>query len=102
MSVVLLSAEAVSHRILPASLIGRRVVSNLGFVEFRIPRFAFIKKDHDEGGDWRGKSADGRRWRHIGIPLGGFASYQGVPQKAADYFDRILDTMCCGDCETCK
>ena len=51
----------------------------------------------DLGGvEWRGVSADGRRWRHIRIPLAGFAAYAGAPPKAALYFDRILDTMCCG------
>jgi hypothetical protein len=52
--------------------------------------------------DWRGAAEDGRRWRHIAIPLGGFAAYQGVPIKAADYFDKILDTMCCGQCPYCQ
>lgn len=55
----------------------------------------------EDGTDWRGTSADGRRWHHISIPFG-FAAYEGVPQKAADYFDRILDTMCCGKCPYCE
>jgi hypothetical protein len=44
---------------------------------------------------------DGRRWRHIAIPFG-FAEYEGVPEDAAKYFDKILDTMCCGKCTSCK
>jgi hypothetical protein len=55
----------------------------------------------EDGTDWIGVEADGRKWRHIAIPLG-FATYQGVPPKAADYFDRILNTMCCGKCPACK
>jgi hypothetical protein len=54
-----------------------------------------------DGTDWSGMSTDGRRWRHISIPFG-FASYEGAPQKAADYFDKILDTMCCGRCPYCE
>jgi hypothetical protein len=133
---------------------GRRIVSDLGIVEFRIPRSVSLTKVQDidyveyyarygakseklwlrmmfgpsvggysphalkdnsikwtatkwscsgiEGGDWRGISPDGRRWRHIGIPLSGFAAYEGLPSKAANYFDRILDTMCCGTCQFCK
>jgi hypothetical protein len=49
-----------------------------------------------EGSDMRGLSSDGRRWRHINIPTSGFAAYKSVTAKAADYFDGILDTMCCG------
>jgi hypothetical protein len=55
----------------------------------------------DDGTDWRGVGTDGRRWRHVSIPFG-FANYEGVPVKAAEYFDRILDSMCCGKCQTCK
>jgi hypothetical protein len=47
------------------------------------------------GTDWRGIGTDDRRWRHIAIPLG-FVTYKNAPPKAADYFDKILDTMCCG------
>lgn len=53
------------------------------------------------GTDWRGVGTDGRRWRHIAITLGGFATYEAVPPKAADYFDKILDSMCCGKCFYC-
>ena len=56
---------------------------------------------HDGGTDWRGTDGDGRRWRHVSIPLG-FAAYRDVAPKAAEYFDKILDTMCCGICRTCK
>ena len=48
------------------------------------------------GNDVRGVSVDGRRWRQINIPTSGFAAYEGVGANAADYFDKILDTMCCG------
>ena len=47
------------------------------------------------GTDWRGSTVDGHRWRHIGIAFG-FADYRDVPAKAADYFDKILDTVSCG------
>jgi len=47
------------------------------------------------GTDWRGSTSDGHRWHHIGISFG-FADYRNVPAKAADYFDKILDTVSCG------
>jgi len=49
-----------------------------------------------EGNDVRGISSDGGRWRYINMAASGFAAYEGVAAKAADYFDGILDTMCCG------
>ena len=52
------------------------------------------------GADWRGVADNGHRWRHIWFPFGS-ATYRDVPPAAADYFDRILDTMCCGECSTC-
>jgi hypothetical protein len=55
----------------------------------------------EDGKDWRGSSGDGLRWRHLSIPFG-FATYQAVPPKAARYFDKIVDTMCCGKCTVCK
>lgn len=54
-----------------------------------------------DGTDWRGVGADGRRWRHISIPFG-FAEYRAVPANAAEFFDKILDSRCCGKCPTCK
>jgi hypothetical protein len=55
----------------------------------------------DDGTDWSSIGPDGRRWRHIAIPFG-FATYQNASPKAADYFDKILDTMCCLKCTYCK
>jgi hypothetical protein len=61
-----------------------------------------LRCNQDEGGtDWRGTNGDGRRWRHVSIPFG-FAAYRSVAPKAAQYFDKILDTMCSGSCRTCK
>ena len=54
------------------------------------------------GDDSRGIGTDGREWRHIAITLSGFAEYDGVPPKAADYFDKNLDTMCCRRCAYCS
>jgi hypothetical protein len=54
-----------------------------------------ICEGSEVGTDWRGSTLDGHRWRHIGIAFG-FADYQNVPGKAADYFDKILDTVSCG------
>ncbi len=31
--------------------------------------------------DWRGTAKDGRCWRHIALPLSGFAAYEGVPRR---------------------
>jgi hypothetical protein len=52
------------------------------------------------GTDWRGIGADGRRWRHIAL-FGGLAKYEGISPKAADYFDKIIGTMCCGERQYC-
>jgi hypothetical protein len=49
----------------------------------------------DGGTDWKGLGPEDRRWRHIYLPFG-FATYEDVPASAAAYFDKILDTMCCG------
>jgi hypothetical protein len=57
--------------------------------------------DHDDGTDQRGVSVEGRRWRYVSIPFG-FAVYENVPPRAADYFDKILNTMCCRKCPSCK
>jgi hypothetical protein len=57
---------------------------------------------HAEGGVWRGVGSDGLLWRHLGIPMSGFAGYERVSPKAAAYFDKILDSMCCGKCEICE
>lgn len=145
----------VQNSCLKKSLSGRRIVSDMGIVEFRVPRLTPTAKSIDAdyvvyrirygrkadnlwlemmlgplvGGedphelqngsikwvrtsttcrdgltirDWRGTAQDGRRWRHIAIPLSGYAAYKDVPPKAADYFDKILDTMCCGQCPSCK
>ncbi len=46
--------------------------------------------------DSRGFSTDGRRWRYVTL-FSGVALYDGVPSKAADYFDKILETLCCGE-----
>ena len=51
--------------------------------------------------DWIGTGPDDRRWRHIAFPYG-FATYENAPPKAAAYFNRILDTMCCGERPYCK
>ncbi len=56
---------------------------------------------HEDGTDWRGIGPDGHRWRHMIFPFG-FATYKDTPPKAANYFDRILDSMCCGECPNCK
>jgi len=127
---------------------GRRIVSRMGLVEFRVPLSAHVIKGADVdyvsyhirygpkggkiwlkmmfscmgggnapdnlqgssirwtaikwscgektgGADWRGIRADGHQRRHVSLPFG-FAAYEGMPPEAADYFDRVLDSMCCG------
>jgi hypothetical protein len=51
--------------------------------------------------DVSGKNKDGRQWRSLSF-AGGFASYEVLPPDAAEYFDRILDTVCCGKCTVCN
>ena len=48
-----------------------------------------------DGKDGRAVAADGRRWRFRTL-LSGVAQYDGVSAEAAEYFDKILDSMCCG------
>lgn len=110
---------------------GRRIVSNLDFLEFHVPRFAHISRvadiDYVEyfvrygppslnkmflrfmfGGSVGGYSPQGLantsiKWtaRDLlcdGSPIG--RDWRGVthdaPSKAADYFDKILDSVSCG------
>jgi hypothetical protein len=46
--------------------------------------------------DWifPGILKDGRRWRWIGAPLADAVSYENVTADAADFFDRILASIC--------
>jgi hypothetical protein len=53
------------------------------------------------GIDVSGKNKDGRRWRSLSF-ASGCASYEALPPDAADYFDQILDTACCGKCAICN
>jgi hypothetical protein len=43
--------------------------------------------------DARGTLTNGHYWRFIGI-FGEQVAYKNVPKDAADYFDRMLDTIC--------
>jgi hypothetical protein len=53
------------------------------------------------GVDVSGKNKDGRRWRFLSF-VHGCAWYEALPPDAADYFDRIFDTACCGKCAVCN
>ncbi len=53
------------------------------------------------GKDWRGSADDGRRRRYVALPFE-YATYEGVPPRAAKYFDKISGTMCCGKCSYCR
>ncbi len=46
------------------------------------------------GLEMRGVSADSKRSRWTGFFMG-FASYEGVSKEAANFFDSIIDSMCC-------
>ena len=37
---------------------------------------------------------NGRNWRMVAFPTG-FAEYENVLSKAAEQFDRVLDSLCC-------
>jgi hypothetical protein len=43
--------------------------------------------------EYRGLRTDGTYWRWVGI-LGETVSYDRVDKEAADFFDRIIDTLC--------
>jgi len=47
-----------------------------------------------DGIDIRGRSNDGRRWRFTGM-WGETIRYNGVSEKAAMFFDSIIDGLCC-------
>lgn len=82
-------------------LVGGHSPDDLGNAALKWTSQKFGCDGHEDGSDWRGVSADGRRWRHVSIPFGS-AVYKNVPQKAANYFDKILNTMCCGKCTYCR
>jgi len=46
------------------------------------------------GLDLSGELNDGRRWRWIGAPLAAAVSYENASPEVADFFDRILDSVC--------
>lgn len=51
--------------------------------------------DH-EGGDTKGKLANGNYWRYLGL-YGESIRYYDVPAEAAAYFDNILNNICFSD-----
>ena len=46
------------------------------------------------GLDLSGRSQTGSRWRWIGAPLAVAISYEGASPDEAEYFDRILESVC--------
>lgn len=46
--------------------------------------------------------ADGLYTRYVTLnAIVGFARYDAVPPEVATRFDKILDTLCCGECTVC-
>ena len=43
--------------------------------------------------EYRGRRADGTYWRWVGV-LGETVEYNRVDKEAADFFDRIIDSLC--------
>lgn len=48
------------------------------------------------GLDLAGQLSDGRRWRWFGAPLADAVSYESAAPEEAEYFDRVLDSICFG------
>jgi len=46
------------------------------------------------GMDYRGKDKDGSNWRVTGV-LGEFIEYSKASDQAAEFFDTIIDSLCC-------
>jgi hypothetical protein len=65
-------------------------IEELTSVERRTWRF---KGNNDQGVDIRGKTSDGKYTRFFGA-FGETIKYHEVPQEAAIYFDKIIDSVC--------
>jgi hypothetical protein len=48
------------------------------------------------GLDLSGQLSDGRRWRWVGAPLADAVSYESAAPDEAEFFDRVLDSVCFG------
>jgi hypothetical protein len=46
------------------------------------------------GLDLSGHSSEGKYWRWVGAPLAAAIEYETSSREAADYFDKIIATMC--------
>jgi hypothetical protein len=46
------------------------------------------------GLDLSGETKDGKRWRWVGAPLADAVEYKNANPGVADYFDKIVETMC--------
>jgi hypothetical protein len=46
------------------------------------------------GLDLSGRARTGRRWRWIGAPVADAISYENATPDEAEYFDRILESVC--------
>jgi hypothetical protein len=46
------------------------------------------------GLDLAGQLSDGRRWRWFGAPIAEAISYENATPVEAEFFDRILDSVC--------
>jgi hypothetical protein len=48
------------------------------------------------GVDLSGQARSGSRWRWVGAPFDDAIEYENTSQKAANYFDKVIETMCVG------
>lgn len=46
------------------------------------------------GLDLSGHSSEGKNWRWVGAPVALAIEYETSSRQSADYFDKIIDTMC--------
>ncbi len=52
------------------------------------------RSGREEGVDFRGRSADGTRWRYFAIAFGEEVQYSAVTDEEADSLDSIIDGLC--------
>jgi hypothetical protein len=102
-----IGADITVHAILlgPGLNSGKMEVTSGPMLGRLLPRKALlvsssIDQERDvgchDGVDIRGHDEDGMRWRFTGL-INENIEYSRVSDKAADFFDAIIDSLCCAD-----
>ena len=67
---------------------------HFGNAEWLVRSSSFQERWNRGGHDIRGEFKTGKEWRHLAMPWDEAAYYNGVSEQAADYYDRIMDSVC--------